>query len=80
MKKIFCKECQHGKRIEMECRSPLNERDIVYEDCNFSKGFTLVGYNLSKMVKNKYNDCNWFKGRWYIRLMEMLYPTMMEKG
>jgi hypothetical protein len=78
--KVFCNECTYGKRIRMECRSPLNKHDRVYEDCNNSRGFTKVDYNLTKMVKNKDNDCNWYKGRWYIRLSEILYSTMMEKG
>ena len=77
--KVFCNECTYGKRIEMECRSPLNKYDRVYEDCNFSKGFTLVGYNLTKMVKNKYNDCNWYKAKLHLRLLELIYPTMTER-
>jgi hypothetical protein len=69
MGKVFCNECTYGKRIRTECRSPLNKYEIVYEDCSNSRGFTKVGYNLPKMVRNKDNDCNWYKAKWYIRLM-----------
>ena len=65
MKMVYCKHCKYHRGADVLCCGGCNHSsNIRYTDLPTGRSYY---YHESVYVKNKNNDCEYYKTKWYLR-------------